>query len=329
MVVAVALLVAPAPPPAPAAADAGGRLVTTWSGAGARLCLLGAVDVVIDWGDGTTETVQGFRDPDSGIRPIQHTFVTAAPTHRVTATGTFERFGCSNSVFAAERLTSVDEWGPTGTTHADFAVANAVNVGFVAEPPPTVTSMRGMFYGSSFNQPIGDWDVSRITDMSQMFLNAAKFNQNLSSWCVPKISFEPFQFDDGATAWVLPRPTWGICDGVDTVGPAVTIANLRQSDGLVLFEGFAGDTSGVARVLCAVQDRSTGLWLRRDRTWGAYERLRADLVTPGATRTKWRFGRRLPLGSYTLNVIGVDVPGNFTPPPRPSADFVALTSRQI
>ena len=59
----------------------------------------------------------------------------------------------------------------------------------------------------------------------------------------------------------------------------------------------------------------------RDSSWGAYERLRADLVAPGATATKWRFGRRLPPGSYTIKAIGVDVPGNLTASPRPSRVF--------
>jgi hypothetical protein len=97
----------------------------------------------------------------------------------------------------------------------------------------------------------------------------------------------------------------------------VSVTRVRQSDGLALVEGFAVDGSGVARVLCAVQDRATGQWLRRDRSWGDYERLRADLVTPGATSTKWRFGRRLPPGSFTVKAIGVDVHGKVTSPPRP------------
>jgi surface protein len=30
--------------------------------------------------------------------------------------------------------------------------------------------------------PIADWDVSAITDMSQIFYNLANFNEDISSW---------------------------------------------------------------------------------------------------------------------------------------------------
>jgi surface protein len=37
-----------------------------------------------------------------------------------------------------------------------------------------------------FNQPIGQWDVSKVTDMEDMFLNARTFNQPLNNWDITK-----------------------------------------------------------------------------------------------------------------------------------------------
>ncbi len=46
-----------------------------------------------------------------------------------------------------------------------------------------VTNMKEMFYNASlFNQDIGGWITSKVTDMSYMFGYANTFNQDISSW---------------------------------------------------------------------------------------------------------------------------------------------------
>jgi len=74
--------------------------------------------------------------------------------------------------------------------------------------------MHGMFQRAwSFNQPIGSWTVSQVTDTSYMFESAVAFNHDITGWTrVTTDSTEMFKF---AFAWlaIYSRDT-----GVD--GPA-------------------------------------------------------------------------------------------------------------
>mgnify|MGYP000200438054 CR=1 FL=1 len=46
-----------------------------------------------------------------------------------------------------------------------------------------ITDMSSLFRGSSsYNSPIGSWDVSNTTSMSNMFRNAINFNQDITNW---------------------------------------------------------------------------------------------------------------------------------------------------
>ena len=90
---------------------------------------------------------------------------------------------------------------------------------------------------NNFNQPIDNWDVSKVTDMSGMFVFASAFNQDISNWDVSSVTYMPFLFgwatafnqdlsswsvdgvincnniSDGASSWTLPKPIFPFgCD---------------------------------------------------------------------------------------------------------------------
>ena len=67
------------------------------------------------------------------------------------------------------------------------------------------TNMEGMFYNSAFNQPIGDWDVSNVTNMQQMFYDNGAFNEDLSNWNVSSVN-ECVFFNYNTPQWTLPKP---------------------------------------------------------------------------------------------------------------------------
>ena len=70
---------------------------------------------------------------------------------------------------------------------------------------------RMFLYADDFNEDIGGWDASSLTDMRCMFDSAIDFNQDLSDWCVSLISSEPEDFSMGSTSWTEPQPVWGTC----------------------------------------------------------------------------------------------------------------------
>ncbi len=58
----------------------------------------------------------------------------------------------------------------------------------------SVTNMSLMFFNAAFNQPIGAWDTSSVNDMHFMFQNATNFNQDISGWDTSSVTRMDFMF---------------------------------------------------------------------------------------------------------------------------------------
>ncbi|KAF2342856.1 BspA family leucine-rich repeat surface protein [Flavobacterium tistrianum] len=70
--------------------------------------------------------------------------------------------------------------------------------------------MRNMFHGASgFNQPIGNWNVSAVTNMSTMFYTARNFNQDIGTWNVSSVTNMSNMFG-GATNFDQNIGNWNV-----------------------------------------------------------------------------------------------------------------------
>jgi surface protein len=168
----------------------------------------GSYNFIVQWGDGTSETI-------TASTQALHTYA-AAGVYNVTITGTLVGWRVNN---AGDRLKLLDvmQWGTvrlgnsggyfygasnmvvtamdtldfTGTTNMQsfFQGVRLFNQPIGGWDVSSVTNMQHMFNGaSSFNQPIGGWDVSSVTNMGGMFYSASSFNQPIGNWNVSSVT---------------------------------------------------------------------------------------------------------------------------------------------
>ena len=72
-----------------------------------------------------------------------------------------------------------------------------------------ITDMSKLFYNlRKFNdESIADWDTSSVTDMGYMFYGCTSFNQPLSAWNIASVMYMDYMFE-GCTSFYQPMGSW-------------------------------------------------------------------------------------------------------------------------
>jgi len=65
------------------------------------------------------------------------------------------------------------------------------------------------FVDDNFNQPLSDWDVSNVTEMTRMFCCTINFNQPLNNWDVSSVTSMQMMFDQ-ALSFNQPLNEWDV-----------------------------------------------------------------------------------------------------------------------
>jgi surface protein len=166
-------------------------------------------DLVIDWGDGNTET---YEDSTISSDKITHKY-TSKGNHTVEISGDFPY------IDASSEIRELSQWGDIVWENftSSFEKCDTLNVNATDTPDlrnvtslakmffqawdftgnkyfnewdvSNVTNMSKMFYELyGFNQPLNDWDVSNVTNMNQMFNGSSNFNQPLNNWDISSVT---------------------------------------------------------------------------------------------------------------------------------------------
>jgi surface protein len=190
------------------------------------------VDVVVDWGDDTSDTYT-----TNGTKT--HTYASGG-IYEVRISGTLSQFGSQQATLNRPELIRCLSFGNLGLVGLHGAFRNCANLIEVPNQiPPTVTNIAAIFHSassfnqnindwdvsnvtlfnvlssgafqlaSSFNRPLDKWDTSSVTNMGNMFNNATAFNQNIGSWDTSSVTNMGSMFN-GATAFNQDIGSWDV-----------------------------------------------------------------------------------------------------------------------
>jgi hypothetical protein len=162
------------------------------------------LNAVVDWGDGTTDTITTWNQAER-----LHTYPSVG-TYTIKITGDL-----SGWQFAAGgdrlKMLNVLQWSGLNISVGQ-GFQGCANLTCSATDAPLITSTSLLRYFqdcTNFNGAIGNWDMSNVTSMNRMFRTTPSFNQPIGNWSVQNVTVMLEMFE-GATAFNQDIGSWNV-----------------------------------------------------------------------------------------------------------------------
>ena len=144
----------------------------------------------VDWGDGTSEAELYGEQTHTYEKPGTYTVSILGDIYSLN----FNSYTGNESNSDSNKIVEINQWGEIQWYHLNTAFSGCTNLDVTAIDTPilsNVTALRDMFaYCTSLkgNDSFNDWDLSTITDLTQMFYASNNFNANISNWDVSNVT---------------------------------------------------------------------------------------------------------------------------------------------
>lgn len=156
----------------------------------------GTYNFVVNWGDGNTDTITSYSQPE-----VTHNY-SSGGIYTITISGQIEGWSFGTGVSSDyDKITSVIHWGQLKLGNDGYYFKNCTNLDLsgvydILDLTGT-TNLTNMFSDCYVLTTVGNlnsWNVSSVTNMNSMFLNDQLFNGYISSWNVTNVTDMSYMF---------------------------------------------------------------------------------------------------------------------------------------
>ena len=185
---------------------------------------------VVDWGDGTTNTIISFDDVDK-----LHTY-SAHGTYQIKITGLCETWYFNNTG-DKNKLISIQKFGYTGFITMEAAFRGCVNLTTVSDTDGdwcrNVINMQYMFRGctSITNLNLNKWDLVNVINIRSMFNGCTSLTSlDIGSWNVSTVTNMSGMFTQCSSLTSLDIGSWNVSTVTNMSGMFAQCSSLTSLD---------------------------------------------------------------------------------------------------